>query len=84
MHLYDNDCYPDEEFQSDFVELWKNGVNGEVCTVPLDEELALMTWGHIVYQLGIPPPINCDDEYHVYVSFHESKLTGLKEQLRKN
>lgn len=65
-------CYTDEEDQCDIGELWHNCINGETCFIPFDEDLATMTYCHIIYELKIDPPVEFDADYHVYVGFRES------------
>lgn len=80
VHLTTQDCYPDEECDSDISQLWRNGINGEECYVPYVEELSTMTWCHIVYELKIDPPLESDAYYHVYVGWREKSYA---EDLKK-
>lgn len=70
-HLYNQDCVPDEHCDAQESQLWKNLINGEVCYVPYEDELEVMTWGHIVYELKIDPPLAYDSDYHIYVGWRE-------------
>lgn len=70
-HLTQNDCYPDETCDSEVSQLWHHAINGNVCYVPYEDELTIPTWGHIIYELKIDPPLHRDADYHVYVSFRE-------------
>jgi hypothetical protein len=70
-HLTFNDCYPDEECDSDVAQLWHNGINGHICFVPCEDELSLFTWAHIIYELRIDPPLQYDSDYYVYQGWRE-------------
>lgn len=70
-HLIESECYPDTECDSEVSQLWINAINGEGCYVPCEDDLAIMTWGHIVYELRIQPPLQYDADYHVYEGFRE-------------
>lgn len=72
-HLIEQECYPDEGCDSDVSQLWHNAINGEACYVPREDNLSIMTWGHIVYELGITPPLQFDADYHVYVGWREGQ-----------
>jgi hypothetical protein len=65
-HLINQDCYPDEECDSEISQLWINAINGEFCYVPYEDELAVITWCQVVYELGIRPPHEYDAFFHVY------------------
>ncbi|PSR54113.1 hypothetical protein AHMF7605_11585 [Adhaeribacter arboris] len=73
-HLIEQECYPDEECNSEISQLWHNAISGDVCYVPLDEELEIPTWCHIIFELGVNPPIEFDSDYHVYCTFREDHL----------
>jgi hypothetical protein len=79
VHLTDNDCYPDEQCDSEVSQLWHNAINGNFCYVPCEEELSITTWAHIVYELKIDPPLQYDADYHVYLGFRD-QFTAKKEQ----
>lgn len=70
-HLINEGCYPDDECESELHQLWHNSVNGQVCNVPQEETLTILTWAHIVYELKIDPPLNRDADYHVYQGWRE-------------
>jgi hypothetical protein len=70
-HLIENDCYPDEDCDSNVSQLWINAINGESCYIPCEDELTVMTWGHIVFELRIDPPLKFDANYHVYQGFRD-------------
>ncbi len=70
-HLINSECYPDTDCDSEVSQLWINGINGEGCYVPCVDDLSLTTWCHIVYELRIDPPLEFDDDYHVYLGFRE-------------
>lgn len=70
-HLYDQDCYPDEEGETEYNQLWHNAINGYVCNVPKEEYFKVRTWTHIVYELKIDPPHKYDADYHVYLGWRE-------------
>jgi hypothetical protein len=71
IHLIDQDCYPDEECDSEVGQLWHCGISGQSCYVPYVDELAVPTWCHIVYELRIDPPHKYDAFYHVYLSWRD-------------
>ncbi|UAY53439.1 hypothetical protein [Ferruginibacter albus] len=82
-HLIESDCAPDEECDSQTSQLWHNRINGHVCYVPYEEELQLMTFSHIFFELGIAPPAEYEDDYAVYSSFRivrERRLNELQAQ----
>lgn len=69
-HLINQECYPDEEWSDPTAgQLWRNAINGHVCYVPYDEELAIMTWCHAIAELKILPPLEFDADYDVYCSW---------------
>lgn len=76
-HLIEQDCFPDEECDSTVAQLWHNGINGEVCYVPYEEELDLTTYCHIIYELRIDPPLEYDADYHVYLGFRQHHNANL-------
>ncbi len=78
IHLTNNDCYPDDECDSDVSQLWHNGLNGEECYVPYVDELSVTAWCHIVYELKIDPPLQYDAFYHVYAVWRESDYIEAK------
>jgi hypothetical protein len=80
-HLIENDCYPDEECDSEVSQLWHNAVNGESCYVPYEDELILTTYCHIFYELRIPPPLDFDADFDIYTSFRE---VHFKNVVKKN
>lgn len=83
-HLIEQDCYPDEECDSEVSQLWHNAINGQSCYVPCEEELASTTWCHVVYELKIDPPLMHDGYYHVYVGWREGAYTDfMKEETKK-
>lgn len=71
VHLTNQECYPDEECDSEVSQLWHNAINGEVCYVPYEDDLSVTTWCHIVYELKIDPPLDHDAYYHVYLGWRE-------------
>lgn len=82
-HLIEQDCYPDEECDSELHQIWHNGINGQVCNVPREEYFPLATWAHIVYELKIAPPHNHDSHYHVYQGwreYHEKEMMKEKKE----
>lgn len=43
-HLMNNECSPIEELDvEDVSQMWKNNINGEMCYIPYEDELALTT-----------------------------------------
>lgn len=85
-HLINCDCYPDDTYDVPGVaQMWRNGINGEMCTVPYEDELTVPTWGHIVYELKIDPPLHDghDSDYAVYSSFRETRLKQHLETRKK-
>ncbi|WP_295233872.1 hypothetical protein [Sediminibacterium sp.] len=68
-HLIENECYPDDEVECEVSQLWINAINGESCYVPCEEELSVNTFCHVIYELGIQPPLEYDSFYAVYVGF---------------
>lgn len=73
IHLTNQDCYPDAECDSEVSQLWHNAINGESCYIPFADELAVTTWCHILYELRIPPPLEYDAFYDVYVGWRETQ-----------
>lgn len=76
-YLITQDCYPDDSCKSEVSQLWRNAINGQVCFVPHEEELSTVTYGHIIYELKIDPPLEYDADYHVYISFREHNEKNL-------
>lgn len=72
-------CYTEPENGDLFEEgeLWHNGENNEVCHIPFDEELDVMTYCHIFYELKVDSPLEYDADYHVYCGFRDKIKTGL-------
>ncbi len=70
-YLRGEGCYPDEDTDYIVGEMWTNCINFEMCLVPFDNELSIMTWGHIIYELRLDPPLEFDADYHVYQGFRE-------------
>ena len=73
-HLINCDCFHVYEWDVHEVgEWWQHAINGQGCFVPLNEELALMTYCHIFYELRIDPPLvdGYDSDYAVYSSFRD-------------
>lgn len=68
-HLIEQDCYPDNECDSEVSQLWHNGINGRFCYIPCEDEISLMTYCHIFRVLKISPPHDYDADYDVYSSF---------------
>jgi hypothetical protein len=84
-HLIEQECYPDEECDSDVSQLWHNAINGHSCYVPYADELTVNSWCHVVYELRIDPPLQHDAFYHVYVGWREGAYNDLlKEDARKD
>lgn len=71
VHLTTQECYSDEECDSEYGQLWHNAINGQVCYVPYKDELALSTWAHVIYELRIDPPLQYDSFYHVYQGWRD-------------
>ncbi len=46
-----------------------------MCLVPFEDELTIMTWGHIIYELRLDPPLEHDADYHVYQGFRQRLAT---------
>ena len=80
-HLINQDCYPDDECESDLHQLWHNSINGHVCNVPKEENLTIPTWAQIVYELKIDPPLDRDSDYYVYRGWWEAEYK--KEMMAK-
>lgn len=70
-YITQEDCYPDENCDSEVSQLWINALNGEVCYIPYEEELSVTTYCHILYELKVNPQQEFDSFYHVYSSFRE-------------
>lgn len=81
-HLINQECFPDEECESELHQLWHNSINGQICNVPNADYLTLFTWAHIVYELKIDPPPGRDSDYHVYQGWRDGpyKQEYLKEK----
>lgn len=76
-HLINHECYPDDAYDfPGIAQLWRNGINGEMCFVPYEDELFLMTYCHIFYELKVDPPLEngYDSDYAVYISFVPQKV----------
>jgi hypothetical protein len=73
-YLEGEGCYPAEDHHSDVSELWINCINSESCYIPFEDELALTTYCHIIYELKVDPPVEYDADYHVYVGWRENQL----------
>jgi hypothetical protein len=86
-HLINYECYPDEDCDVPGVgQLWHNALNREACFVPYEDELALTTYCHIIYELKVDPPLECgyDSDYAVYISFRDVQLKQQAEAKRGN
>jgi hypothetical protein len=70
-------------FHSDVAQLWHNGINGHVCYVPHEDELSLFTWGHIIYELRVDPPLQYDSDYYVYQGWREGAYRQQQIEERK-
>lgn len=82
-HLIEQDCFPDEEAETEYNQLWHNSINGETSNVPKEEYLEIPTWAHIVFELKIDPPYNRDSDYYVYRGwrdYHEKKMLKEKKE----
>lgn len=76
-HLQEQGCYPEDEHNnSDVAELWVNCITGDICYVPHEKELSLMTYCHIIFELKIDPPLEngYESDFHVYVGWKEHTL----------
>lgn len=82
-HLIDNDCFPDETFESEDGQMWVNDINHEMCFVPYDETLSIITWCHVVFELRIDPPLQYDADYHVYLGWREGAYPQYLEHRNK-
>lgn len=85
-HLMNNECSPIEELDvEDVSQMWKNNINGEMCYIPYEDELALTTYCHIFYELKVDPPTEYgyDSDYAIYTSFREKQLPQHHEMKNK-
>lgn len=82
-HLYDNDCFPDETFESDEGQMWVNEINREMCVVPYVDVLSISTWCHVIYELRIDPPLKYDADYHVYLGWRNGAYSQFMEHRKR-
>lgn len=71
VYLTENECFPDNDCDSEVAQLWHNAINGETCYIPYLDELDLNTYCHILYELRVDPPLEYDSNYYVYSSFRQ-------------
>jgi len=84
LHLTNHDCYPLPEHDVPGVaQCWRNAINGHEAYVSYDDDLALNTWGMIIYELRIDPPLNNghDSDYAVFTSFREVIMSDIRQRV---
>lgn len=76
-YLIENDCYPDEEYDVPEVsQLWHNAINGHMCYIPYEEDLAVTTYCIVFFELKVEPPREhgYDSDYAVFISFRQQEI----------
>jgi|GEM_PF-3681173 len=81
VYLTQNECYPDDECDSDVAQLWHNAINGEAVFVPYVDELTLITYCHIFSQLKVIPPLEYESDYEIYDSFRKHSLLAVRKDV---
>lgn len=81
LHLTNSDCHPLDEYDvPDVSQCWRNAINGHEAYVPYEDELELHTWGLVIQELCIDPPLHSgyDSDYAVFSSFQEEIMNDIK------